>query len=682
MKRFFLLHRIWFLLLALTLSAGVFTGCSGDGGSTDSGDYEYDYFSGYAYYGSKTFAASDFDDASLAGKYDVVKILFSSASEGTVKITYYGAADDGSDTSESGTFSVSAGQAKITIAGKTETTSKLSSYNGTFTIGSDTSISFSRTQGKKITDAGKAAIITVTLNANFVADGASEAESKDYSLEVTEGSYGTKSVTLPQNPFSRSGYRFLGWNTSANSTSASYDDGETTSYITKDTTLYAVWGPTSFTITYNANFTKDTATEPETATQTVNTETDLDSEGKVTLKANTFTRGDDYIFLGWGTYASSTYTSYDDGAATSYITKDTTLYAVWLAKSEAKTVTFNANGGTGTMETLYVKSGSSVKLTKNTFTREGYSFVGWAKSADGPASTYSSYDYADEGTIYSVSENITVYAIWKDELHYFITFDANGGEGTMETQTVTKDSVEATSANVTLSKNTFTRSGYVFYGWYTSSETYSSILSCYRREYIDEESFEIKANKKLYAVWIPNSSSLLIKVTYNANDGSANPETKVQYLQNSTYADEKLLPNTFTKEGCAFAGWSKTATATSATYTDGQKLDYSYYSSNKITSDTTLYAVWIEPQDISVTVTVPQATSYTDITLTYNEISYSLKASLSGADEFYWIVDGVMIEDFYDDSLNVYTLSEGLHTVMVTNGEKSATAVVTVTKTN
>ncbi|MBQ9206201.1 MAG: InlB B-repeat-containing protein [Treponema sp.] len=594
MKRFFLLHRIWFLLLALTLSAGVFTGCSGDGGSTDSGDYEYDYFSGYAYYGSKTFAASDFDDASLAGKYDVVKILFSSASEGTVKITYYGAADDGSDTSESGTFSVSVGQAKINIAEKTETTSKLSSYNGTFTIGSDTSISFSRTQGKKITDAGKVATITVTLNANFVADGASEAESKDYSLEVTEGSYGTKSVTLPQNPFSRSGYRFLGWNTSANSTSASYDDGETTSYITKDTTLYAVW----------------------------------------------------------------------------------------LAKSEAKTVTFNANGGTGTMETLYVKSGSSVKLTKNTFTREGYSFVGWAKSADGPASTYSSYDYADEGTIYSVSENITVYAIWKDELHYFITFDANGGEGTMETQTVTKDSVEATSANVTLSKNTFTRSGYVFYGWYTSSETYSSILSCYRREYIDEESFEIKANKKLYAVWIPNSSSLLIKVTYNANDGSANPETKAQYLQNSTYADEKLLPNTFTKEGCAFAGWSKTATATSATYTDGQKLDYSYYSSNKITSDTTLYAVWIEPQDISVTVTVPQATSYTDITLTYNEISYSLKASLSGADEFYWIVDGVMIEDFYDDSLNVYTLSEGLHTVMVTNGEKSATAVVTVTKTN
>jgi uncharacterized repeat protein (TIGR02543 family) len=68
------------------------------------------------------------------------------------------------------------------------------------------------------------------------------------------------------------------------------------------------------------------------------------------------------------------------------------------------TVTFNANGGTGTMtpETDDVPTA----LTLNAFTRSGYSFSGWNTAADGSGTAY-----ADEVT-YPFTQSATLYAQW------------------------------------------------------------------------------------------------------------------------------------------------------------------------------------------------------------------------------------------------------------------------------
>ena len=59
---------------------------------------------------------------------------------------------------------------------------------------------------------------------------------------------------------------------------------------------------------------------------------------------------------------------------------DLTLYAQWTALPN-HTVTFNANGGTGTMSTQTANVPTA--LTLNAFTRIGYTFSGWNTAASG-----------------------------------------------------------------------------------------------------------------------------------------------------------------------------------------------------------------------------------------------------------------------------------------------------------
>ena len=72
------------------------------------------------------------------------------------------------------------------------------------------------------------------------------------------------------------------------------------------------------------------------------------------------------------------------------------------------TVTYNANGGTGTLtdsNSPYFM-GSTVTTKTNTFTKDGYDFTGWNTAADGSGS-----DYA-EGATFTPSANTTLYAQW------------------------------------------------------------------------------------------------------------------------------------------------------------------------------------------------------------------------------------------------------------------------------
>lgn len=69
------------------------------------------------------------------------------------------------------------------------------------------------------------------------------------------------------------------------------------------------------------------------------------------------------------------------------------------------TITFNANGGAGTIASITEVSGTEITLPENTLTKEGYIFAGWATSADGDVS------YSDKAKI-TVTEDITLYAKW------------------------------------------------------------------------------------------------------------------------------------------------------------------------------------------------------------------------------------------------------------------------------
>ena len=105
---------------------------------------------------------------------------------------------------------------------------------------------------------------------------------------------------------------------------------------------------------------------------------------------------------------------------------DSTYQSVAVSNPPAgATVTFDANGGTGSMTNQTASAGTA--LTANSFTRTGYTFSGWNTVANGSGTAY-----ANSSTSYPFTSNGTLYAQWT----------ANGGGGS------------SASANLTLNATT------------------------------------------------------------------------------------------------------------------------------------------------------------------------------------------------------------------------------------
>lgn len=150
----------------------------------------------------------------------------------------------------------------------------------------------------------KVSSYTVSYNAN----GGSGAPSSQTKWHGT-------SLTLSNTAPTRAGHTFSGWSTSASSTTVSYKPGA--SYTNNASiTLYAVWIPMTYVVTYNAN---GGSGAPSAQTKTY---------GKTLTLSSTKPTRTNYLFKGWGTSASSTTVSYQPGA--SYTNNaNITLYAVW-----------------------------------------------------------------------------------------------------------------------------------------------------------------------------------------------------------------------------------------------------------------------------------------------------------------------------------------------------------------
>lgn len=115
-------------------------------------------------------------------------------------------------------------------------------------------------------------------------------------------------------------------------------------------------------------------------------------------------------------------------------------------------VTFDPNGGTPVPLAQEVEYGhTATKPVEPTL--KGYTFDGWyLDEAEAPFS----FDT-------TITSDITLKAKWTQNT-YTVTFDANGGEGTMDDQTFTYDEEKA------LTTNAFTRTGYTFTGWNTAAD--------------------------------------------------------------------------------------------------------------------------------------------------------------------------------------------------------------------
>ena len=126
---------------------------------------------------------------------------------------------------------------------------------------------------------------------------------------------------------------------------------------------------------------------------------------------NTFKRTG-YTFAGWNTKSNGSGKAYKDEQSVSNLITDggvVNLYAQW--KANKYTIRYNANGGTGTMNSQTMTYGISTKIIKNIFKRTGYTFAGWNTKSDGSGKTYKDEQSVSNLTTID-SGVVNLYAQW------------------------------------------------------------------------------------------------------------------------------------------------------------------------------------------------------------------------------------------------------------------------------
>ena len=371
---------------------------------------------------------------------------------------------------------------------------------------------------------------------------------------------------LTSNAYTLNGWTFIGWNTQANGSGASYTNAQQISTLIESgtITLYAQWVQNSYEIAYNAN--KPSASTGALTGSMTNSSHSFDTLSN--LRTNDF-HIPGWTFMGWNTVANGSGTSYTNGQVmtTVLLSGTVTLYAQW--SENTYTIVYHGNGNTsGSTATTSLSYEESKNLTANGFSRTGYRFAGWATSASGPVV------YANQASVNKLTTAnggvVNLYAKW-DANYYTISYNGNGNTGGS-----TAASGHYYDTSKVLTSNGFTKTGYHFAGWTTSSNgavVYSNGASVLNLTTVHN------ATITLYAKWNANTYT----VAYNANGGSGTmANTSHQYDTSAA-----LRANAFSMTGHKFIGW--------ATSTDGAVIYSNSESVLNLTSGTgtvTLYAKW------------------------------------------------------------------------------------------
>jgi uncharacterized repeat protein (TIGR02543 family)/LPXTG-motif cell wall-anchored protein len=153
-----------------------------------------------------------------------------------------------------------------------------------------------------------------------------------------------------------------------------------------------------YTIDYDAN--SGSGTVPSSVTRVGGASVTIDNGGSLSRTG--------YQFSGWNTAADGSGTAYAAGASTT-MTADITLFAQW---DQAFTLSYNANGGSGTIPASVTQtSGSTTTVgSGDGLSRTNYVFSGWNTAADGSGTACA------PGNTVTILSDITLYAQWTPDL--------------------------------------------------------------------------------------------------------------------------------------------------------------------------------------------------------------------------------------------------------------------------
>ena len=347
---------------------------------------------------------------------------------------------------------------------------------------------------------------------------------------------------LNANTFTRTDYFFVGWNTEADGSGTSYADGGTVR-VQDNLTLYAQWTPSVLTLTKNTGDVLLVNGHILTGTGGENThvvisdgatvklsDVDITAISKKNYWAGINCEGDATIILVDGTTNNvkgnsgqypaiyvpegKTLTIKGDGALKANNNGSGAGIGAGLNKNCGNIIIeggiITASGGNEAAGIGGATAGACGNITITSGVTSVTASGGW----NAPNSIGAGNRTCGTVTIGGRETGniaMSIYTYEPDEtVLYTITFIANGGEGTMEAQTLASNIPQALTANA------FTRTDYIFMGWTTAADGSGP-------GYSDGQIVMNTGSVSLYAQWSPSNDITLINSTgYLAlNDGQS-----------------------------------------------------------------------------------------------------------------------------------------------------------------
>jgi uncharacterized repeat protein (TIGR02543 family) len=297
---------------------------------------------------------------------------------------------------------------------------------------------------------------------------------------ITQSAPGARVTIADTSTATKTGFRFLGWNTLANGTGTTIAPGS--SYLPpSNVTLFATYAANNYVVIFDSN----TATGVS-ATGSMTNMTIVAGTAKALTNVN-FTRTG-FAFRNWNSRADGTGTTYLNLANVTFF-ETTTVYAQWNP-----ILTYVINGGTGTVPVaVNVPPGSSTTVSASTITRSGFTLAGWNTAANRSGTSYTA------GETITISAPISLFAMW----NLTITFNGNTPTTGSVPSTITTN--EYASPILPGNTGNLQKTGLTFVGWNTSS------TGGFATRYIPGETITAPAtgNLTLWAEWITTCAPVI-----------------------------------------------------------------------------------------------------------------------------------------------------------------------------
>ena len=425
------------------------------------------------------------------------------------------------------------------------------------------------------------AVWATEVTVNLDTDGGTLAAGQ---LPYIKGMTGQR-INVP-NP-SRTGYTFICWKDEKDGTSEPGRDNGHYYKIPADAgaavTLKACWVENTYTVCFQKNAVSGVSGDMGAQTFTCGR--------SAALTACAYTR-EGYIFAGWNTKSDGSGTSYADGAVVRDLSTEAggsvSLYAQWQA--EQYTVSFDANGGTlaAGKDKKTVDFGSPYGELPVPG-RADYTFLGWytGKTDGGPVTS---------NTSVARTEGHTLYARWNYD-YFTLSFDLRGGSGTAQESFLPR---KMKKTGQSLPDAAPVLAGLDFGGW---SRTAGGAADYQKGGQISWQSDGAaepgKETMTLYAVWTTNAPHVAYEP--NCSDTSVKNIPGIKKLTGAELekGEVKISSQKPTRTGYTFEGWARTATDGTSLYQPGAGVQFA-----KTTGSLTLYAVWAENSNRTVSLTL------------------------------------------------------------------------------